>query len=175
MILRRVARPLLGTIFVWGGMNALKHLEAHAQAAKPVLDAMGETDHREMVKLDAMVKIGAGIAFAAGVFPRLTALVLTGSLVPTTLAQHRFWEIEDPQERAAQQVQFMKNLGLAGGLLLAAADTHGKPSLGWWARRAARDLGESVAATPKQAKRVARDVGESVAAVPKRAKELLPV
>jgi uncharacterized membrane protein YphA (DoxX/SURF4 family) len=161
MIVRRVARPLLGTIFVWGGFNVLKHLEQHTKVAKPVLDAMGETDHREMVKLDAMVKIGAGIAFAAGVFPRMTALVLTGSLVPTTLAEHRFWEIEDPRERAAQQVQFMKNLGLAGGLLLAAADTHGKPSLGWRARKAAHEVGESVAAAPKRAK--------------KRAKELLPV
>jgi putative oxidoreductase len=152
MIVRRVARPLLGTIFVWGGFDALKHLEQHTKAAKPVLDAMGETDHREMVKLNAMVKIGAGIAFAAGVFPRMTALVLTGSLVPTTLAWHRFWEIEDPRERAAQQVEFMKNLGLAGGLLLAAADTHGKPSLGWRARKAAHEVGESVTAAPKRAK-----------------------
>jgi putative oxidoreductase len=174
MILRRVARPLLGTIFVWGGINALKHPEQHAKTAEPVLDAMGEQDHQEMVKWDAMVKIGAGLAFAAGVFPRLTALVLTGSLVPTTLAGHRFWEIEDPQERAAQQAHFMKNLGLAGGLLLAAADTHGKPSLRWRAGRAARDLGDSVASAQKSAKRAAHELGETVAAAPKKAKELLP-
>jgi uncharacterized membrane protein YphA (DoxX/SURF4 family) len=34
-----------------------------------------------------------------GWFPRLSAAVLAGTLVPTTLAGHRYWEIEDKQER----------------------------------------------------------------------------
>jgi len=38
----------------------------------------------------------------------------------------------------------MKNLGLLGGLMLATADTHGKPSLTWRAKRAARAAGNKV-------------------------------
>src|SRR5205807_669938 len=57
---------------------------------------------------------------------------------PTTLAAHRFWEEEDPELRSQQQVHFVKNLGLLGGLMLAAADTEGKPSLAWRARHAGR-------------------------------------
>ena len=35
VILRRVARPLLATIFVTGGINALRQAEGHAKAAEP--------------------------------------------------------------------------------------------------------------------------------------------
>ena len=38
VILRRVARPLLATIFVTGGINALRHAEGHAKAAEPFLN-----------------------------------------------------------------------------------------------------------------------------------------
>ena len=58
--------------------------------------------------------------------------------MPTTLAGHRFWEHSDPTERFGQLSNFLKNAGLLGGLLLAAVDTEGKPSVGYRARRAAR-------------------------------------
>jgi uncharacterized membrane protein YphA (DoxX/SURF4 family) len=149
MILRRVARPLLAAIFVSGGIETLRNPKPRIQAAEPLLDktvgqvrgklpAQLPTDPESLVKLDAAVKIGAGIALGLGRFPRLAALLLAGSLVPTTAAGHRFWEYEDPQERAAHQIHFLKNLGLLGGLLIAAADTHGKPSVTWRAKRATR-------------------------------------
>ena len=47
-----------------------------------------------------------------------SALALAGSLVPTTLAGHRFWEEEDDAARAQQTVQFLKNLAMFGGLLM---------------------------------------------------------
>ncbi|MPZ85736.1 MAG: DoxX family membrane protein [Actinophytocola sp.] len=155
MILRRVARPLLAAIFVSGGIETLRNPKPHIQAAEPVLDrtvgrvrdklpAQLPTDPESLVKLDAAVKIGAGTALGLGRFPRLAALLLAGSLVPTTAAAHRYWEYEDPQERAAQQVHFLKNLGLLGGLMLAASDTHGKPSVAWRTKRAARKATEKV-------------------------------
>ncbi|WP_370945721.1 DoxX family protein [Amycolatopsis sp. cg5] len=149
MILRRVARPLLASIFVFGGINALRDAQGHAKAAEPFLtDTFDKLegivpesvprDPATLVRIDAAVKIGAGLALASGKAPRLAAFALFGSLVPTTLATHRFWEIKDPSERSQQQVQFIKNASLAGGLLLAVGDTAGKPSLGWRARRAAK-------------------------------------
>ena len=42
--------------------------------------------------------------------------------------------------RAQQQMHFFKNLALLGGLILAAVDTEGEPSLGWRARRRGRQL-----------------------------------
>ena len=67
-----------------------------------------------------MVQLGAGGMLAAGILPRLAALALAMSVVPTTVAGHRFWEIEDPVQRARQRTQFLKNTAILGGLLLAA-------------------------------------------------------
>jgi uncharacterized membrane protein YphA (DoxX/SURF4 family) len=68
------------------------------------------------------VQVLAGTALALGLAPRLSALALAGSLVPTTLAGHAYWTIEDPAARKLQRIQFHKNLALIGGLLFAALD-----------------------------------------------------
>ncbi|HEX2134079.1 MAG TPA: DoxX family protein [Actinophytocola sp.] len=152
MILRRIARPMLAAIFVSGGIQSLRNPKPPMQTAEPLLDkTVGQmkdklpdqmpTDAESLVKLDAAIKVGAGLALAFGRFPRLAATLLAGTLIPTTAAAHRFWESEDPGERAQQQVHFLKNVSLLGGLLIAAADTHGKPSLNWHAHHAARIAG----------------------------------
>jgi putative oxidoreductase len=46
------------------------------------------------------------------------------------LAGHRYWQIEDPQQRAQQRAHFLKNVTMLGGLLIAAADTGGTPVSG---------------------------------------------
>jgi putative oxidoreductase len=163
VILRRLARPMLASIFIYGGIGALRQAEGHAEAAKPLFDkTIGQqqaklpdavpTDPVTLVKVDAVVKIVAGTAFAFNRFPRLSALALIGSLVPTTAAGHPFWEAKDDGERQQQIIHFLKNAGLAGGLLIAAADTEGKPSLGWRARRAASKASKTVQDTAEAAR-----------------------
>jgi uncharacterized membrane protein YphA (DoxX/SURF4 family) len=154
---------LLASIFIFGGINALRQAEGHAEAAKPLLDqATGPvkqvlpegvpTDPVTLVRIDAGVKIVAGSLLALGKFPRLASLALIGSLVPTTAAGHPFWAAKDDQEKQEQLIHFLKNAGLVGGLLIAAADTEGKPSLGWRARRAARRAGEQLQETADTAR-----------------------
>lgn len=130
---RRLARPMLAAVFVAGGVDTLRNPKPRAERAEPlvrrVVDATAgalppsvPTDPMTLVKVDAAVKVGAGLALAVGRFPRLAALVLAASTVPTTVAGHPFWERTDPAERAAERVHFLKNLGLIGGLLFAASD-----------------------------------------------------
>jgi uncharacterized membrane protein YphA (DoxX/SURF4 family) len=144
-----VARPLLASIFIYGGIGALRAVEAHAKAAGPFIEDAFEKgaslipaavprDPVTLVKIDAAVKLGAGLALASNKAPRLASLLLLGTLAPTTLAAHRFWDIKDPAERQQQTVEFFKNTSLAGALLLASADTGGKPSIAWRTRRAAK-------------------------------------
>jgi putative oxidoreductase len=151
MLVRRLARPLLAAVFIKGGIDTLLNPEPRvgmiapkvAQAQDVIGDKLPEqapTEPEQLVKIDAGVKIGAGVLLALGKFPRLASLLLAGSVIPTTVTAHPFWEAKDPAERSAQQTHFLKNLGLLGGLILAAVDTEGKPSLGWRARRASRKL-----------------------------------
>jgi uncharacterized membrane protein YphA (DoxX/SURF4 family) len=142
---------MLASVFVVGGVSALKNAQAHAVAAKPVTDkvvplaqqAMPQlpipTDAATLVRINAAAQILAGAALATGRAPRLSATLLAATLVPTTAARHRFWEETDPAAKADQRVHFAKNVSMLGGLLLAGVDTDGKPGLAWRARRAAAD------------------------------------
>jgi hypothetical protein len=89
---------------------------------------------------------------ALGWLPRLSAAALAGSLVPTTLAGHRYWEHEDQQTRAQHRIHFLKNLAVLGGLLITAADTSGNPSLAWRGRHAVAAARRDVALATRTAK-----------------------
>ena len=125
---RALARPLLGGVFIAGGLGVVANPEPRAKVAKPVVDwvaarvPVAPQDPVAAVSLNAAVQLGAGALLAVGVLPRLAALALGTSLVPTTLAAHRFWELPDPIQRAQHRTQFLKNTAILGGLLIAALD-----------------------------------------------------
>ncbi len=150
-ISRRIARPLLASIFVAGGMDALRHPDSKVKKAEPVTGRLSEqvefipNDPVTLVRINGAVQVGAGLLLATGKFRRIASLALCGSIIPTTLAGHRFWEETDETSRSQQQIHFFKNLGLLGGLILAAVDTEGEPSLGWRARRKGRQLETALA------------------------------
>lgn len=156
MILRRFARPLLASIFVYGGIDAFRKPQSKVPNADKLVGKLpaqlpGIANTEQLVRADAAAKIVAGTALGLGKFPRLASLVLAASLIPTTAAGHRFWEETDPAKKKMQQLQFAKNASILGGVLLAAVDTEGKPSVGWRARRAARQLRENAAVTAHKA------------------------
>jgi putative oxidoreductase len=142
--LRAMARPMLASIFVVQGLDTFQHPERVAKAAEPIVGPIADpvpavpADTEQAVRLNGAVQTVAGTTLGLGILPRLSALVLAGTLVPTTLAGHRYWEIEDAELRAQQRFHFLKNLTMLGGLLLAAADTGGSPSLAWRRTRATR-------------------------------------
>ena len=146
---RTLSRSLLAAPFVIGGLNGLRNSAKIAPMAAgvgvPIAEKVGlPTDPEQLVKLNAGVQIGAGVLLALGLLPRVASLALAASVIPTTLAGHRFWEKEGA-ERNTQLIQFAKNAGLLGGLLANALDTGGRPSVFWAGRRAARGAAGSVA------------------------------
>lgn len=131
--MRRLARLLLAAVFISSGVDTLRHPEKRVATATPWLesavakvgDSLPEqvpTDPETLVKLDAGVKLVAGLGLAFGPFHRLSALVLAGNLVPTTLAGHAFWQHEDKALMNQHRTHFLKNLGLIGGLIFAGFD-----------------------------------------------------
>lgn len=166
---RTIARPMLASMFLVGGVNALRNPDKLAARAKPVLDRVVPllqqsplpvpADHEMVVRLNGAVHVGAGIALASGRAPRISAAVLAASLVPTTLGGHRFWEEQDPMARTQQRMNFFKNISMLGGLLIAAGDTDGKPGVAWRARRAAKDArreARHLAATARREAKLAK-------------------
>ncbi|PWW21789.1 putative membrane protein YphA (DoxX/SURF4 family) [Geodermatophilus normandii] len=164
MLVRRIARPLLASSFIYGGIDTLRNPQTRVPGARPVVEQITKTadeqlpvqvprDVEQWVRIDAGIKVGAGSLFALGKLPRLSALALAASVVPTTLAGHRFWEHEDPEERFGQLSNFLKNAGLLGGLLIAAVDTEGRPSVGYRAKRAAKRAADSTEKSYEKASR----------------------
>lgn len=151
---RLIARPMLASIFIVGSAKALKNPTAAAQLAAPVTERLVPLarkagvplpdDPETLVRLNAGVQLGAALALATGRLPRLSAAVLAASLVPTTIAGHRYWEIDDPAQQTQQRLHFFKNVSTVGGLIIAAGDTDGRPGLKWRARRAAKDARDAL-------------------------------
>jgi putative oxidoreductase len=163
---RSAARTLLSGIFVMSGARAVTNPEPFVTRAKTVTDRVGPlaeridprlpTDPAALVRVNGAVQLVAGLMLATGRFPRPAAAALAGTLVPTTLAGHAFWTHHDPAERAQHQTHFMKNLGLIGGLLLAAADTQGQPSLRWRTTHAVSNRRRLMQRAVRSARRDAR-------------------
>lgn len=168
---RLVARPMLASMFLVGGVSAVRNADKLAVRAKPVTDRLLPmitkaapqvpipTDPVTLVRLNGVVQVGAGLTLATGRAPRLSAAVLAATLLPATAAGHRFWEESDPSAKAQQRLLFFKNVSMLGGLVIAAGDTDGKPGVAWRTRRVAKDArreAKHLAATARREARLAK-------------------
>ncbi len=153
---------MLASIFVVDGVRHLISPEAKVETARAVLDKVGPmlekldpripTDPRTIVRAKAATDVAAGLALATGHFTRPAAALLAAGLVPTTMV-----------ERGDMPTSLLKNLGLLGGLLIAAADTEGRPSLHYRTTHAVGRSQRAVKRAAKAAKREAKIATRSAA------------
>jgi uncharacterized membrane protein YphA (DoxX/SURF4 family) len=170
-LLRAIPRTMLASYFVAAGIRAIRDPESLVPAAEPLLDRVvplvkeytpeqvaGFVPENAvtLVRINGIAQVTGGLALATGRGRRLGALLLAGSLIPSTIAKHPFWTVQDPEERAQDRNHFLKNVSLLGGVLLAAQDTEGKPSLAWRAHKGGETLAKE---TRRASKKFARSSG----------------
>jgi uncharacterized membrane protein YphA (DoxX/SURF4 family) len=170
---RTAARVMLSAIFVSSGVKILLDPAARAETAGRVTERVGPliekmdprlpSDTVSLTRIKAGVDVVAGLMLATGHLTRPAAAALAVNLVPTTLAGHSFWAMPK-EDRTTHQTQFLKNLGLLGGLLLAASDTQGKPSLMYRTTHAVDRSQRNVKRAVKTARREAKIAAMSAAA-----------
>ena len=100
-LVRHIGRTMLAPMFVSGGLDAVRHPETKIARAENVTAPLTATlgipdDAVTLVRVNGGVQVVAGALLAMGRCSRLRGLALAASLVPTTLAGHRFWEEHDP-------------------------------------------------------------------------------
>lgn len=154
MLIRRIARPMLSAVFIGQGVDALLNPKPAAQAAQPTVSGLQSlpdsvssnipADAETFAQINAAVQIGGGVLLAAGKLPRVASAALALTVIPGNLGTHMFWTESDPERKAEKRRAFLADISLLGGLLIASADTAGKPSLGWRGRRAAERLSDKV-------------------------------
>ena len=125
--LRMIARLLTGSTYVLLGVDAARAPGARVDQAAATLAALRkvvpvQVDDELIVRGNGAVQVVGGALLASGTLPRLAALALAGSMIPTTVAGHAFWKVDDPAVRKLQRIQFHKNMAMIGGLLFAVID-----------------------------------------------------
>jgi|SRR5690625_1040206 len=136
---RRLARPLLSATFIADGFDALRNPDSHVDRVEritPLLTTAGvppslTRDPINLIRLSGGVTAVAGLMLATGRKPRLAAAVLAAVHLPVVLANNPVWAAKDGEERADMRRGLVQGVSLLGGLLIAALDRDGKPSLGW--------------------------------------------
>ncbi|HEY7351063.1 MAG TPA: DoxX family protein [Ktedonobacterales bacterium] len=120
--IKQLAYLLLSIIFILGGYRAYSQ---PGNRVKQVAD-LGIPEPELAVKINGVSMMAGGAMLGLGILPRMAAAGLFLALIPTTIAGHAFWKEETEAGRKAQQIQFAKNLGLLGGLLLTLAGRKAK-------------------------------------------------
>ena len=141
ILVRRLARPLLASVFITTGLDHFRHPGDKIEGARPLVKAASKVTGKQAnteraVRVNGALMTGAGVLFAMGKMPRLSAAMLAASLIPTTVAEHAFWKETDPETKREERRRFLNNAALLGGLLIAAGDTEGKPGLLWRSQHA---------------------------------------
>jgi putative oxidoreductase len=110
-------RILIALIFITAGWSKIGGFEGTQQ----YMASMGVPG--ALLPLVIITELGGGLLIVAGLFTRYTALALAGFTILSAVLFHG--NVDDPSE----QIQFMKNLAIAGGFLFLVAHGAGKLSL----------------------------------------------
>ncbi len=145
---------MLSAVFIGRGVDTLRSPKPAADAVRPTIEGLKKlpdpvgtnvpANAETVARINGAVQIGGGLLLATGKLPRLASAALALSVVPGSLGGHTFWNEVDPQRKADERRAFLTDVSLIGGLIIAAVDTEGKPSLGWRGRRAAHKVSEAV-------------------------------
>lgn len=109
-IIYGLGRAVLGGFFLYNGVNHLQNTETLAgyAAAKQV------SNPEKSVQISGAVLALSGVSLLLGIKPRLGALGALGFLAAVSPLFHDYWNIEDPQQKQAELIQFSKNVALMG-------------------------------------------------------------
>ena len=125
-----VGRILLGLIFVLSGFSKI----AGFDGTVGYIASKGLPLPTLVAALTILIELGGGLALVVGFYARQSALILAVFTLLAAVLFHNFWAA-DAASQMMQQINFMKNLSIAGGMLVLAA--FGPGSIGIDARRQA--------------------------------------
>ncbi len=112
-LLYGAGRAILGGFFLYNGVNHLRNaaaFEGYAAAKKmpyPHLSVLGS----------GVLLTATGAGLVLGVAQKAAALGAAGFLAVASAKMHDFWNVQDPGQKQADQIQFAKNVALMGAAI----------------------------------------------------------
>ncbi len=108
-----VGRILFGGFFIMSGINHFQNLA--------IMSGYAESKNLPFARLavigTGVMLVAGGASVLLGIVPIVGLTVLILFLLSTLVTMHDFWNLKDPQQRAAEQVNFLKNVALIGASL----------------------------------------------------------
>ena len=119
-----IGRIFLAVIFVVSGFTKISGFEGLVGQ----IASKGFPAAQVFAVATIVIEIGAGLLLIAGWKARWAAFLLAVFTAIVTIFFHNFWAMPEAQ-KMMQQIQFMKNLALIGGLLMVVAFGPGRLSI----------------------------------------------
>jgi putative oxidoreductase len=111
-----VGRILLALMFVLAGFSKIGGFAGTAG----YIASVGLPAASLLAALTIVLEVGGGLAIMFGFFTRWAAIALAGFTLLASFIFHAYWNLPADQQMM-QQLMFMKNLSVTGGLLVLAA------------------------------------------------------
>jgi putative oxidoreductase len=108
-----LGRAIFGSFFLYSGIHHFSDSEVMTQYAKFKRVPVPEL----AVKLTGSALLLGGASILLGIKPKLGTAAVVGFLAGVTPAMHDFWNVEDPEKKQGEMINFTKNVALLGGAL----------------------------------------------------------
>ncbi|OGI71576.1 DoxX family protein [Candidatus Nomurabacteria bacterium RIFCSPHIGHO2_02_FULL_35_13] len=109
-----LGRILLGGYFIMSGFNHFKSLDMLAGYAQ----SKGVPMHKTSVILTGAMMFLGGLGILLGIYIQISVLLIAVFLFVAAFKMHQYWKVSDPMYKMGEQVNFYKNLGLLGAVLM---------------------------------------------------------
>ena len=108
-----LGRLVFGGFFIYNGIHHLQERKSMGQYAKAKNVPLAEA----AVTATGVALIAGGGSILLGVKPKLGAAAIAGFLAGVSPVMHDFWQVEEPNQRMNEMINFGKNMALLGGAL----------------------------------------------------------
>jgi putative oxidoreductase len=105
-----IGRVVFGGFFLYNGIHHLKQRKQMGQYADSKNVPMAEA----VVVATGVTLIAGGTSILLGIKPKLGTAAIAGFLAGVSPVMHNFWNIQDPQQRMNEMINFSKNMALLG-------------------------------------------------------------
>lgn len=171
-MIRKIARPMLASAFIASGADMVMNTDEHREGTKEMLAKLRTivpneyleylpTDPDIVTKTLGTTQAASAALLALGKAPRLTSAALAAITIPTILSRYAFWDTQDAKEKQERRNGLITNTALLGGLMIASADTQGKPGLQWRAQQAGKQI-HAALPTKSEQERIADKVTDYI-------------
>lgn len=109
-----IGRVLFSILFIYNGWNHFAQYSGLVDYAA----MMGAPLPAVTVPLTGLMLILGGLSILTGIYHRIGSWLLAIFLILAAFIMHPFWTVEDPALASGEQLQFLKDLALAGGAIL---------------------------------------------------------